>query len=510
MAQFTRKQPVVRHAGAIAVDPVAPATTTYEGGTGYTRTARSELFLLAVTHLHGKDNFYESGQSRFARFKDLFNKVMNEEGGPEWLALFIPWLRDEAGIRTAAVVAAVEYARNPDVDGRAVIHDTLIRGDEPAEALGYHLSTYGRKLPKAIKKGLADAARVIYDELTILKYDPQRAAVRPGDVIALTHPKPLDAHQDAVFTALLDRRHGRDPKEETLALLPKVVADMEGQHATWERAGGAGDLNWDRQIAEGMGVMALLRNLRNFDKADISYESVEQVKVVLANEQAIRGSRVFPLQFISAWQAVDSMRWGETIERGLELSLANVPALDGTTIVLWDTSGSMTWGGHGHDQSGPKLIPAGVFAAALAKRADNAVLYGYSNSEFFVPVGNSTSILRTVQEGAKHELAGGGTQTWRTVEQVVNRHPEATRVVIVTDEQAHDRIHKTKLDAILGQRTCHVLNVAGYQPASAPSERVVSFGGLNDRMFTAIKLAEQGLEENWPWEVTTTDETDSN
>ena len=192
---------------------------THEGAPGFARDPRSELFLLAVTNLDGL-RFYDRKPEQNAlqvtprrqvelarlaprltgipwqetpaeqRMIELVRQVAAQD--PAWTAKFIPWLRDSAGMRTASVVAAAETARaflaagRPG--GRQVVAASLKRADEPGELLAYWISRYGRNVPKPVKRGLADAARQLYSEYTLLKYDTASHGFRFGDVIELSHP----------------------------------------------------------------------------------------------------------------------------------------------------------------------------------------------------------------------------------------------------------------------------------------------------------------------------------
>lgn len=65
------------------------------------------------------------------------------------MAGFLPWLRDEANMRSAPVVAALEAVRARLAAGlnggnRQLVASVLRRADEPGEALAYWTSTHGR------------------------------------------------------------------------------------------------------------------------------------------------------------------------------------------------------------------------------------------------------------------------------------------------------------------------------------------------------------------------------
>ncbi|GIF00484.1 hypothetical protein [Paractinoplanes rishiriensis] len=150
---------------------------------------------------------------------------------PEWFGRFVLWLRVGAVLRTASVVAALEGARARVAAGlpgsRAVVGAALQRADEPGEAVAYWLGRYGRRMPKPVKRGIADAAVRLYHERSLLKYDADGLPVRFGDVLDLTHPVARDARQGDLFRHALDRRHGRDHRApESLAVLTARAALM--------------------------------------------------------------------------------------------------------------------------------------------------------------------------------------------------------------------------------------------------------------------------------------------
>ncbi len=143
-----------------------------------------------------------------------------------------------------------------------------------------------------------------------------------ADVIELVHPEPKDAKQSALFKYLLDKRHDRArdlPDELGIIGLAQEVSrriannedvsatDIASSGITWERQSSASRMDaaaWERQIPS-MGYMALLRNLRNFDLADISDASAQLVISKLTNADEVAQSRQFPMRFLSAYKAVD-------------------------------------------------------------------------------------------------------------------------------------------------------------------------------------------------------------
>lgn len=199
--------------------PVATTgrTRTHEGGAGFTRDAKSDLFLFAATHMVGEDSFYESAGDRDDRFRRLVHAATKTD--PDWVARFVPYLRRELNMRSAAVVVAAEsaLARRAGTDVeltvsvRTLVDSALLRADEPAEFLAYWKARTGKvTLPGGVQRGLADAVARLYTEQAALKYDGVAAAWRMADVVALAKPRPAGPWQADLFDYLADRRWKRD------------------------------------------------------------------------------------------------------------------------------------------------------------------------------------------------------------------------------------------------------------------------------------------------------------
>ena len=151
------------------------------------------------TNMVGEDTFYERADERDARFVELVHEVTasnpafiagaDVDAGKVGLAQY---LRETMLMRSAAVVMAAEYVAAGGAGGRSVVARALQRADEPAELLGYWLTTHGRNVPMPVKRGIADAARRLYTERAALRYDGLSRQIRMADVIELTHPSPRD------------------------------------------------------------------------------------------------------------------------------------------------------------------------------------------------------------------------------------------------------------------------------------------------------------------------------
>ena len=249
-------------------------------------------------------------------------------------------------------------------------------------------------IPAAIKRGVADTATRLYTERNVIKWDSSRHGVRFADVIETTHPTPKDMRQSDLFKFIVDERHHNDGKPEQA---PWIAQDDEWfalphdlrrarlrvnglpNWWTWERLagwlpGGMDAEAWSYAIGN-MGVMALIRNLRNFDQARIDEKTIDEVIEKITDAEEVEKSRIFPYQVWTAYREAPSDNWRRALGKTLGLATANTPDLGPGTLVLIDTSGSM-----GGALSGRSTVRraevAAVMATALAhKSAADIVLF---------------------------------------------------------------------------------------------------------------------------------------
>ncbi|MFD3553962.1 TROVE domain-containing protein [Streptomyces goshikiensis] len=519
-------------AGAPSAAVTSPVRSTgaratgHQGGRGFLRDPRSELFLLAVANFVTQQSFYESGEARDDRFATLVRRLAVED--PEWTAGLLGWLRSEGNMRTASLVGAAEYVRarldagaTGGPSNRQVVDSVLRRADEPGELLAYWTATYGRTVPKPVKRGIADAVRRLYSGTSLLKYDTASKGFRFGDVLNLVHasPDPAKPWQGELFRYALDRRHHPETAEvpagnRTLAahreLMELPVAErravvtapdgadrLAAAGMTWEALAGwlGGPMDaaaWEAVIPS-MGTMALLRNLRNFDKAGVSDAVAAGVAAKLSDPEVVARSRQFPFRYLAAHQHAPSLRWAYPLERALGHSLANVPALPGRTLVLVDRSGSM-WSPLSARSELNRADAAAVFGTALALRAEHADLVQFGTGSKAVAYAHGESVLKVLDRFENL----GGTYTAEAIRQHFADHD---RVLIVTDEQATYHHGGDPTALVPDTVPVYTWNLAGYRVGHAPagSGNRHTFGGLTDAAFRMVSLIEGGRDADWPW-----------
>ena len=491
-------------------------TRTAEGGVGFLRTPKAELFLSAVSDF-SENTFYESAEDRARRQAGLIGPIAVQD--PEWTQEFIGWLRRRANIRTAAVTLAASavharLAANLTGHNRQIVSAALLRADEPGEFLAHWLATYGRNVPMPVKRGLADAALRTYNESAWLKWRGKGAkgSVSMADVLRLTHPDPKAPWQSALFAAILGKSEDAGaslpvvearsaflalPQETQVTMLtspeaPAVIRDAALTHEVI--AGALGKIPpevWGVLVPT-MGYQALLMNLRRMVESGVSPEVVAQVSERLTDADEVRRSRMLPMRMLSAYRnAPVQFHW--PLEQAAQHSLANVPELPGRTLVLVDCSGSM------YDRMSARseltrMDAAALFGSALALRGDDVTLVQYGTSSRVVPFRKDSESVLPLAARMRSDM--GGTHTAGAVSTHYNGHD---RVVVLTDEQAHYAGSRV-FSAVPEKVHAFTWNVAGYVAAHAEATtHRHAFGGLNDAAFDLVRRVETGFV-TWPWE----------
>lgn len=513
--------------------PITSTTTTLnaKGAVAYERDLFSELFLLAVSNMVGEDRFHESATDRDARFEALVRQAAVQD--VRWFQGFLGWLRNDAFMRSASIVAGVEGAKALYDSGvmngtpRALVAAAQARADEPGEVFAYYESKYGKNFPAYLKKGVADGARKLYNEYSLLKYDTDSKGYRFADVLQLAHVKPKDNRQSDLFQFALDRRYGNavsvpqsltqvNARAELMnmsvgsrkALIgsaggPEAQAVLKNAGMTWEALSGwlQGPMDaaaWQAVIPS-MGYMAKLRNLRNFLQAGVDARTLRKVLNDISDPEQVAKSKQFPFRFLSAYNAnKGNLKVAAALEEALEASLSNVPSLTGRTLILVDRSGSM-FGYHRSDQELTMADKAAIFGSALALRAEDATLVQFGSTSEEISFKKTDSVLPML---SKYRSLGG-TSTAAAVKKFFKGHD---RVVIITDEQyggfGYYGSGGDPSDVVPANVPLYTWNLEGYRAGGKSGNmKRHTFGGLTDKAFVQIPLIEAGQTGRWPWEL---------
>jgi 60 kDa SS-A/Ro ribonucleoprotein len=428
---------------------------TREGAPAKTFTPADQLKRTLMNCLLWEDQFYENGAAIADRIKQLVPRVE-----PERVAALAITAREDMKLRRAPLLVLREMARH--ATHRGLVADTLVRviqrPDEMtellaiywADALGPLQQRKRQPISAQIKKGLARAVTK-FDAYQLAKYD-RDGAVRIRDVLFLVHAKPKDAEQEKVWKQL-------------------VGGELSAAD-TWEvslSTGGEKRETFERLIAEKkLGGLALLRNLRLMQKAEVPRETIAGAI------EAMRVDRILPYRFITAARYAPDFE--PELESAMLKSIKDHARLKGRTRLLIDVSGSMDTALS--RQSEMTRLEAACGLAILAREiCEKAEIFTFSNEVAKIPPRRGFALRDAIVASQPH----AGTYLGKAVQQVDKK---GERLIVFTDEQSHD-----KVESPLG--LAYMINVASYQHGvgNGPWRRV---DGFSEAVVAWIAASEEG------------------
>ena len=251
---------------------------------------------------------------------------------------------------------------------------------------------------------------------------------------------------------------------------------------------------WENVIPS-MGVMALARNLRNFDEAGISEAAIDAVIAKITDADEVARARLFPYQVWAAYKHAPSDNWKRALGRTLEHTVANVPALDGSLVVI-DTSGSMQAAVSNRSKL-QRVEVAAVMAMVTAKRASDVdvVIYGHHNAHV------DGSRGRVGARGSRQGRALGRFGRPRDVRSHGDRAMVRSQAAPARgDLHRRPAARRRSRAARPRSRDLHV-QPRGLPPVGAAigQRGRYTLGGFTDATFTAMKVLEDGRNATWPF-----------
>jgi len=500
-----------------------PNVRTHEGGRATRRTPKQELFVLCAGFLN-EDSFYEtSGRTRI-RLGQLATQVCDDA---EWCLNLVTWLRGDGGLRTAAQLAAIaivhaRLAKHQSGANRRIITASIRRADEGPALLNAWKTGYGT-IPKPVKRGVADGLTNL-TENAYLKWAGKtgKGMITIADAIRLTHPKPRDERQSALFSLSTGNHDGEDRKALLLALpvisarerfnsmsVEQKIRELTGEHGTeliktarltHETVFSAlGELDPDtasaiwEQLIPGMGYQAVLMNLRRIITTCGEQSHATGMALERVSHPDEAGYAPMPISFLSAWRNTPDIAH-PALEQAARLTLRRVPALDGRTLIMLDRSGSMNYP-LSERSTLTRFDAAAVFACALGLRNPGGMIvpFGWDAMEP-VRVEGENPLAMIGRLGNPY----GGTRVGASVQQAF-RKGSYDRVMVITDEQTSYGDTTDLSRAVPDGTPLYVWNLGGYQASLSLGDRNrVNLAGLTDSAFALIEFNETGA---WPWDI---------
>ncbi|MBR6197020.1 MAG: TROVE domain-containing protein [Bacteroidaceae bacterium] len=484
------------------------ANKNHVGFETYSMSPEMELYSAVVT-TSLSDTYYEEQNDRIDRIADLVRKV-----SPEFVARLAVYTRTKMNLRSIPLLLIVELAKihNGDDLVARTVENTVLRADEIMELLMCYQwrnpSGNGRKklgkLSRQIQNGLQRAFNN-FDEYQFAKYDRNNLEVKLRDALFLVHPKAKDEEQQRIFDKIVTHELETPYTWETeLSALGQQSFKSEDKKKEAFRN------KWEELVNSGkLGYMAMLRNLGNMLRMDVSLMEMQKVASRLADAEQVSKSRQLPFRYLAAFREIEDIESVNTtmimtaLERAIKCSTCNIEGFDENTRVLLasDVSGSM-WSPIS-PKSSVKNYDIGILLSMLFRNRCKLVTSGIFGDDWKVVNMPNDNILMASREMVKmSNTVGFNTNGFKVINWLIKHQQVMDKIMMFTDMQMWDSTGKNngiesawmKYKEIAPDAKLYLFDLSGYgqSPIRLLKPDVFLIAGWSDRVFNILSSIEMG------------------
>lgn len=483
-------------------------TTNYEGAVAFKLTPEWELYQLVSTCLVGEPKFYKEVDEATGRIvaDNQDHKILKlipvvAKENPEFILQLASYCRNTLNLRSVSSMLLGEAALLDETKPfvRKWTPTIIQRADDLTEVVAYiqakigYFGRMGKKgimLPHAIRKGLGEAFRK-FDEYQLAKYNRVARGVKLRHVLSLTHVKPNDEKESDLWKRTIEYR---------LEVPNTWEAKIMNYGSTKE--------NWEA-ILPSMPIFATVRNLRNILEKEVSKEHIDAYVVDrLKDERRIKGSRMLPFRFLSALKIVEELSYKyasrivSALDSAMDISVQNLPRINGVSAIYADKSGSMT--------QDPIAKMSSVYPAEIARLmlsvarniSEDAITGVFAETYQTVNINPRNGILSNARylDGIN---VGGSTNGYLTVDNLTENNIFVDRILLFTDGQLWDSYSNDKgrkmMDALMAYKSkvnpnvyYYEINLNGYGTVNAPLDypRTALIAGWSERILEFVTMFE--------------------
>lgn len=443
------------------------STGNLAGGKAYSMKPEQEL-VHAVLTTFLQDKYYESGDDRITRISSLVSQV-----DARFVSNLSIIARNEFYLRSVTTVLIGELAKTHR--GDSLVKDTIIAATPRADDLIELVAYLEGKLPKQVKRGIRNSL-LKFDRYQLAKYKSGGKSVSLIDVFNLTHPKVKHANEE-------QKQAWKDLMTGKLASFDTWETEISNAKDDVDRK-----FKWERLVESGkLGYMALLRNLNNLIKYDVSNKTLSLAAEKIANKDEVARSKQLPFRFTTAYENVVGKRiLSDAISEAMDLAVANTPELSGKTLIAVDSSGSM---------EGDPMEKAAIFGATLAKANTSADLILYDTGVKEVTLNSRVPVVDLAQR-ISQEAMGGGTDTSLVFKYALDKAITYDRFIIISDNESWVSDAQTTYNSYRQSTQTdpwvYAIDIEGYGTKDLSSGRVKNLTGWSNRLLDFVAQAEKG------------------
>lgn len=429
-----------------------PKVVNAMGEKAYQLNAKEELVSTCMTTFLQK-SYYESEN-------EIVNRITKSAASvnEDFIAKLAIYLRKDNNMRSVTHLLAGELA--PRLSGKEYASrfykQVSMRPDDMSEILAYYLSKGNTKIANSMKRGFKKKLESM-DPYLIDKYKMKNKEISLVDLVNLMHPSPNQSNSEAFSRLMngesLDGLYSTKIMEKVMTKAGKD-AIKSGKDVKEVKALAI------KEVLDGDApIMNLLRNLRNI--AQIAPDQIDKAITHLTNKGKVLNSKLLPFRFATAYAEIEKMETKSSsiqfesdllgsgiknkllnaLEKALEYSVENIPALEGNTAVLIDHSGSVRGDGGGSSKVSAfskttTAMIGNLFGSMLAWSQRDVYMGLFGNRLLNIPLDRKQGLLEfnsnTFKQG---DRCGGGTENglYQFLNECIKNKTKVDNLVIFSD-----------------------------------------------------------------------------
>lgn len=350
-----------------------------------------------------------------------------------------------------------------------------------------------------------------------------------SDCIRMIHPKPITNSKNALYAYLIGKKY---KKEE----LPQLVVDFEEYKENQEEKipqvpfEMLTALNLDQnawiQLALNGGWHFVRMNLNTFARHNVydNQEVIKQIAEIIRNPKLIRQSNVFPYQLLTTYLNINQeipLEIKEALQDAMEISLENVPNINGRVYICPDVSGSMSAPATGYRKGSTTrtrcIDVAALVAAAFIRKNKQAIVLPFATQVVDIELNPRDSVMTNATRLAS--IGGGGTACSAPLIKLNKNNVTGTEtnpalIIFISDNESwidstSQWNYKTAVKEewrkflknnpnskmicidIIPNKTVQI------ETNTNPRTNVINIGGFSDKVFDIINAYYNGNQEQW-------------
>lgn len=333
-----------------------------------------------------------------------------------------------------------------------------------------------------------------------------------ADVLKLSHPKPRDKEEDALFGWLLDKKFDPEALPSLVQAYERYKLDgLEMPNVPFEMLTSLPltDDNW-KKTALNATWSQLRQNLNSFQRHHV-FDDARVVDILCAKLRdpgAIHRAKAFPYQLLTTYQNTPniSLHLQLALEDALEVATQNVPKLEGDVFLCVDVSGSMWSPVTGNREGSPSTVTRCVAVAALTavtllRNNPKAMLIPFNDQVRQIRLNVRDTVMTNVI--LLGQMLGGRTDCAAPLHAINDNKLNVDMVVFLSDNQSWANQSQSgtgmmhewrqiKQRCPKARMACLDINPNTTSQMAANVPDVMNFGGFSDTVFDILDEFSKG------------------